>query len=71
MKVYELILALNDMPQDLDVRFLYDGALRGEVEAVWLARRGVVALGDTSDCVYEAEDCPDTTILGEIWGVER
>lgn len=59
MIVSELIKKLQDMPQDAQVAGAYDGALRTEVECVWLARSGVVGLANDGETLYYLEDRPD------------
>lgn len=53
MKVRELIMRLGVMPPDAEVMLLYDGALRGNCDSVWLTRNGeTVGLGDESEPIY-------------------
>ena len=58
MRAKELIVELNKMPPDAKVGYVYDGAIRGDIAHVWLARSGVVAMADVEDVVYCTEDRP-------------
>lgn len=51
MKVAELIEKLRELPQDVEVRYVYDGASRGDVDLAWLARGGHVCLVAFNDMV--------------------
>jgi len=58
MTVAKLIEVLRTMPQDAEVRYLYDGAARGFPDRVWLSNRGEVVLAEHDDPVYYQEDLP-------------
>lgn len=58
MTAKELIALLATMPPDARVFHLWDGALRTEVEHVWLSRSGVVGTSDVGQVCYCAEDWP-------------
>lgn len=58
MKVQQLIEALQQMPPDAEVRSMWDGAARGEVQHIWLARGGWVVAADSEDKSYYTEDRP-------------
>ena len=49
---------LQLLPQDAEVRAVYDGAAGIEVDAVWLSREGSVLLADVGDVIYYEEDRP-------------
>jgi len=46
------------MPQDAEVGYIYDGALRGDIRHVWLTRSGRVALAGEGEVVYSDQDRP-------------
>lgn len=58
MKVSELIEKLKAMPQDAEVRHLWDGAARTEIKHVWLTREGVVVTADDGEACYNTPDRP-------------
>lgn len=58
MKVSELIEILANMPQDAEVNYLWDGGIRGDFEAIWLARNGRVVCGDRGEYVYDSDARP-------------
>ncbi len=58
MKVSELIEELKKMPCDAMVWHLWDGALRTEIEHVWLTPVGTVGTGDNDDVCYDTDDRP-------------
>ncbi len=63
MKVSELIEALKIMPQDAEVRHLWDGEARTAIELVWLARDGNVITADHGMGCYSANTMPvDATL---------
>jgi hypothetical protein len=57
MKSYQLIFQLLKSPTK-EVGFVYDGALRGAVDRVWVTRHGEVALSGEEEPVYYDEDRP-------------
>jgi hypothetical protein len=62
----ELIEALKKMPPDAKVCHLWDGALRTEINHVWLARCGVVATADDEQVCYDSDERPmDSPTTGE------
>ena len=58
MKVSQLIEHLKKMPADADVWHLWDGALRTEINHVWLTREGDVGTGDHSEPCYSEDERP-------------
>lgn len=60
MKVTDLIDALREMPPDAEVWHLWDGALRTEINHVWLARNGKVATADDAAMCYDEESRPES-----------
>ena len=56
MTVSELMEKLRSMPQNAIVGLHYDGGIRTEAEAVWLAQSGFVGVGPLSEPVYDDED---------------
>lgn len=60
MTVAELIAELSVMPADAEVMIHFDGEMRAEAEAVWLAKSGIVVIGWLAEPVYS----DDARILG-------
>lgn len=60
MKVYELIGALEKMPPNAFVNFIYDGDPYGSIAFVYEARNGKVMLVDYDEVIYSAKNRPDT-----------
>lgn len=58
MTVAELIEQLKRMPPDANVWHLWDGALRTEINYVWLARNGVVGTADYQHVCYDTDERP-------------
>jgi len=58
MKVHELIEKLKQQPQDAEVGYVYDGAIRGGAEIVYLAQNGDVAIANFGDYIYDEEEKP-------------
>lgn len=58
MDVKTLIEQLKLMPENAEVQYLYDGALRSCVEVVYLTKSGCVGLGAEGDTIYYDEDRP-------------
>lgn len=58
MKVHELIEQLKNMPQDAPVGYVYDGAMRGSAEIVYLAQNGSVGIANDGDYIYDEEEKP-------------
>lgn len=57
MTVAELIAKLQECPADAEVRYLFDGCLRGRTQAVWLTNDGTVAIGAVGgEYVYDDDD---------------
>jgi len=70
MKVYELIEQLKLMPKDADVWHLWDGALRTEIEYVYLSKSGLVGTSDRSEVCYSTKDRPvdaPTSVEERYW----
>ncbi len=59
MKVKELIKELQKMPQHADVKHVWDGEARTEIELIWLARDGFVATSDYDQIVYSNGSRPE------------
>jgi hypothetical protein len=60
MTAGQLICELEKMPQDAEVRHLWDGELRTAIEHVWLARSGVVVTADHDEVCYSNEARPES-----------
>lgn len=58
MTVKMLINQLTTLPPEAPVLLLSDGALRNELENVWMAHSGRVGLGANDEPVYDEEDRP-------------
>ena len=58
MTVADLIKALEKMPPTAEVWHVWDGALRTQINHVWLARSGAVATADDGEVCYDTEDRP-------------
>lgn len=58
MTVAKLIRQLEKMPPDARVWHLWDGALRTEINHVWLTRVGTVGTGDDQQVCYDTNDRP-------------
>ena len=59
-KIYvkQLREQLSDFPDDAQVRYIYDGAARGEAIITWLAKGGFVVISDGQEMVYSDRDRP-------------
>ena len=60
MKVSELILALQTMPQDAYVWHLWDGEARTQIKHVWLSRNGRVMTADEEMVCYSESTRPNS-----------
>lgn len=58
MEVRKLIEELKKMPQNAQVRHLWDGSTRTTVEVVYLAKNGVVVTSDYDMVCYDEEERP-------------
>lgn len=58
MKVHELIIALQSMPEDAEVWHLWDGAARTTINVVWVACDGKVITSDYGMCVNDTHTRP-------------
>ena len=58
MTVIELIGLLNGMPRSAEVRHLWDGEPRTDIEHVWLAKDGSVVTADHGEYCYSDEGRP-------------
>lgn len=58
MKVSALIEQLKSMPQDAEVMHLWDGALRTNIEIVYLSKCGTVVTSDYGMVCYSEEQRP-------------
>lgn len=58
MKVSELIAKLNELPQDAEVKYIFDGCARVRIDFAWLCKGGHVALTHFSEVVYADKDRP-------------
>jgi hypothetical protein len=52
MKRDELITRLGKFPANADVAYAFDGEVRYDVEVLWLARDGYVALSTMEEPIY-------------------
>lgn len=59
MKVAKLIEKLRDLPPDSEVAMLWDGALRGDADHVYLSRSGDVVIAPGGQVVYSVADRPE------------
>lgn len=69
MIVKDLIKALEQMPSEASVGYIWDGALRSDARFVWLARSGDVAISD-GGVVYNTSDRPEsapTSSRNQYW----
>lgn len=67
MKVAALIEALQQMPPDAEVAYIWDGRARSTVEYVWYARTGQVMLADYGCTVYSADERPLMALEAKYW----
>ena len=58
MKIREIIKALEGMPQDAEMGHLWDGAVRSDVEVIYLAQSGIVVGAPKDEPAYYDEDRP-------------
>jgi len=58
MTVHEIIEALKKMPQEAEMRHLWDGAARSKVDCVYLAQAGYVVVAPEYEPAYDDEDRP-------------
>lgn len=58
MNAKELKYFLQSMPDDANVKYIWDGEARSSVSHVWLSNGGDVILCDVRDGVYDAENLP-------------
>ncbi len=56
MKVSDLIEKLKTMPQDAEVKHVWDGGAYTTIQHVWLSRSGIVMTADFDMPVYNEED---------------
>jgi hypothetical protein len=70
MKNHQLVSLLSALPADADVRLVFDGAVRSDVDAAWLTRSGVIALAPGGEYVSSDEDrtleAPDAATMNNI-----
>lgn len=63
MTVAELIEALKGLPQDAEVKHVWDGCARTDIHHVYLTKGGFVATADNDEVVYHDAyrpvDAPD------------
>ena len=67
MTVKELIASLQEMPQDVDVMYVWDGEARSKVQYMWYALSGRVMLCDARENVYTKEDRPSWADDSRDW----
>lgn len=70
MKVSELIYELQKMPQDAEVKYVWDGHAFGDASCVWLSNGGYAVLCDYDEVVYKEEDRPHYATIaayGRYW----
>lgn len=68
LTVSQLITALEKLPGDAKVGYVWDGDVRSEVEYVWLSRSGMVVLDN--DCyVADPQSRPEGTPTDAGWWV--
>ena len=60
MKVEKLIEQLKLMPLNSDVFCLWDGALRSEINFVYLSKSEITVLSDFDEPCYNEEESPKT-----------
>lgn len=58
MQVKELIEKLKTMPQDAEVKHLWDGDPRTTINFVWLSKGGVVITADYDEVCYSGINRP-------------
>lgn len=59
MKAHELIKALELMPPDANVKYVWDGEARSDAEYVYVARNGDVIIMDYDECVFSTKYRPE------------
>lgn len=70
MKVSEIIIELQKMPQDAEVWHVWDGSPRTRISHIWLSRGGSVVTADEGMPVYSESDRPEsapTFALNPYW----
>lgn len=66
MKVQDIIDALQPLPRNAEVFYLYDGAPYGKTALIWLARDGsVIVAGHNEMCSYDASRPADAPTKAE------
>ncbi len=60
MTVAELIAKLQTLPPEEEIYYVYDGAPRGDVAHVWLARSGEAILAGAGEYVYSGDARPES-----------
>lgn len=63
MTVGELIAQLMKLPQDQDVKMLWDGAARSDVEIVYVAKGRYIVLAPLDEPCYNDDDRPEDAPL--------
>jgi len=58
MKVSSLIKKLERLPQDAEVKHLWDGSAYTTIEFIWISKGGYVVTADYSEVCYHDEDRP-------------
>ena len=58
MIVKELIHRLEDMPNDMEVKHIWDGEARTNIEFCWVTKDGFVATADCNEVVYSTGNRP-------------
>ena len=68
MNVRELRKALRGMPGGAEVRSLWDGATRSDVDRVWLSKEGVVVLTSAYEMpMYERDQAVGEVTVTPGW----
>lgn len=58
MNAKELRKLLENLPDDANVKALWDGEVRSQVRHVWITRDGDIVLADQNQDVFHAADYP-------------
>ena len=70
MKNSELVAQLLKLPADAEAAIVFDGAVRVELDAVWLTRSGQIAVASAREYVTDDSDrtaeAPDRSVVRHL-----
>lgn len=66
MTVKELISALQKMPSDLNVGYIWDGQDRSDVQYLWISCCGRLVLSDGDYVYYDADRPKDAPLRKDV-----